>query len=158
MYMLQLSSMYGIKCLGEIYRQWCCLEIFCTYSLDDLTDSQNQWSCLSIFLKEFSRFQIRYHWEEPASTSIKVKHQLFLVIPGSPFLERRMKLFVYFSIVFCLLTVSDTYRSKSSIFFCLPYLRVYFVEDSCFSGLRGLFWTSVRSVALEKEQWQTWGL
>ena len=23
---------------------------------------------------------------------------------------------------------------------------------------RGLFWTSVRSVALEKEQWQTWGL
>ena len=23
---------------------------------------------------------------------------------------------------------------------------------------RGLFWTSVRSVALEKEQWQIWGL
>ena len=23
---------------------------------------------------------------------------------------------------------------------------------------RGLFWTSVRSVALQKEQWQTWGL
>ena len=23
---------------------------------------------------------------------------------------------------------------------------------------RGLFWTSVQSVALEKEQWQTWGL
>ena len=25
-------------------------------------------------------------------------------------------------------------------------------------SLWGLFWTSVRSVALEKEQWQTWGL
>ena len=32
------------------------------------------------------------------------------------------------------------------------------VTGELFKAPRSLFWTSVRSVALQKEQWQTWGL
>ena len=56
--------------------------------------------------------------------------------------------------------------------FCFKIFKVKTIKSCYFSyawvkvvkkwskalGPRGLFWTSVRSVALEKEQWQTWGL
>ena len=33
-----IFSQYGIKCLGEIYNQLCCFEIFCTYFFDGPMD------------------------------------------------------------------------------------------------------------------------
>ena len=44
MYLFHLSSVYGIKCLEEIY----CYNIFCKYIFNDSTDWQNLWSCGSI--------------------------------------------------------------------------------------------------------------
>ena len=37
----QPFPMYGIKCLGEIYKQMCHLKIFCMHSFNVLTNSQN---------------------------------------------------------------------------------------------------------------------
>ena len=50
-----ISSVYQIKCLGEIYKE-CYLEIFCSYSFDHLTNSQNLRNWGLIFSKTILTF------------------------------------------------------------------------------------------------------
>ena len=53
--LLHLPTVYRIKCLGEVYKQLFCLEIFCMNSFDDSVDCQNLW-CGSISLKSILIF------------------------------------------------------------------------------------------------------
>ena len=63
-YLLHISSAYGIKCLGEIYKQMYHLKFFCANSFDDSMGRQNLWCCGSIspktvfiFYKNFLNFR-----------------------------------------------------------------------------------------------------
>ena len=55
-----LASVYGVKYLVEIYKQVCCLKIFCKYSFNDLTNSHKLRSYWLISPKAVQIFPVNF--------------------------------------------------------------------------------------------------
>ena len=108
-YLLHLFSVYRIKCFWEIYKQECCLEIFCT----------NCFQCRELIYPKtvliYPKNVLYFGFDAIEKQSIinfsryRVMSQQLLVIPRSPF-------FIHLYTVFCLYTVSQNRRSTSSNF------------------------------------------
>ena len=117
-YANSISSVLGIKGLGEIYVQLCCLEIFCEYSFDELMDSQNLWifgsvslKTVLIFLQNFLNFKLNMSEKQGIINLCSSCKKSYISVISSDskvlsFLKKEcMQPFDYFSIVFCLNTV-----------------------------------------------------
>ena len=112
--------LYGIKCLGVIYEQQCCLKIFWTFSFNS-TDCQNLWCCGSISLKAILIFPGNLSissWIRLRNRTFSCYNSKSYVFSNSEiaFLEERMKPLVGFSIVFCLYIALHNGKSMSSNF------------------------------------------
>ena len=120
---------YGIKCIGEIFKHFCYFEIFCPNSFYDSIDCQNLWygsicqKTVLIFLNNFLNF--RFDTVEKQSIiyliSNRIKNYASIVLGDSEIIlvggrEGRMQPFVQLSIVFCLYAALQNRRSKSSNF------------------------------------------
>ena len=127
-YLLNLSSMYGINCLGEIYKQKCCLKIFCTFFFNDSIDCENMWDCtlisqkaILIFPENFFHFRSAIIEKQSIiNNCYSSKSSASVVLSDSKvtLLGKRFHLFFFhFSFMFCLYTMLHNLRSMLKNFF-----------------------------------------
>ena len=142
LYLYHISAVYNIRCFGEIYQQYCCLENFWSFSFDDSTKNKSLWcwsisvETVQIFPKNFPNFR----WdttEKQEIVNLRTCNCNFftsvVVIPSSPSLRKGgIQLFVRFPIVFFNRQMAKSKKIVAK-FSCL-YFRGYFIEACCFSS------------------------
>ena len=112
--------------------------MFCTYTFNDLAESQNLWSYEStfpksvlIFPENFFQFQVWYSRETGhinlCSHCSKSRASVFLIDSEVTFLGKgRMQPFIHFSIVFCLIAMTDSVVALKNV---LPLLSTLTTSD-----------------------------